>query len=85
MNDNKPITTKRLGRFQISTWNHVYIRKARDDCFDCERVYESVRARIQYSRYNRKTNEFDRQQIWCDPMELRTLAQLLEQEAEFLQ
>ena len=81
MKDNKPIMSKRLGRFQISAWNCERIRKARDD-FDVERHYEFIRACIQYSRYNRSTGMFERQQIWCSPEELRILADLLEQDGE---
>lgn len=82
MKDNKPITSKRLGRFQITAWNYQGIRRARDDDMDCEKPYEFIRVRIQYSRYNWKTKEFDRQQIWCSPDELRILAALLEQQPE---
>ena len=82
MKDNKPIMSKRLGRFQISAWNCERIRNARDDGFDCEKPYEFIRVCIQYSRYNRRTDMFERQQIWCSPDELRTLAALLEQDAD---
>ena len=74
---NKPIMSKRMGRFQVSTWAFKRLRKARHE-FDCEREYEVVRACVQYSRYNRRTGEFERQRIWCDPMELRSLAAVLE-------
>ena len=81
MKGNKPIISKRLGRFQISAWNCERIRKARND-FDVERHYEFIRVCIQYSRYNRSTGMFERQQIWCSPEEQRTLAALLEQDGE---
>jgi hypothetical protein len=75
--ENKPFMSRRLGRFQVSMWSFTRLRKARND-FDAEREYEVVRACVQYSRYNRRSCEFERQQIWCDPMELRSLAALLE-------
>jgi hypothetical protein len=74
---NKPITSRRLGKFQISSWCFNRIRKARND-FDAERQYEVIRTCVQYSRYNRRTGAFERQQIWCDPYELRDLAALLD-------
>jgi hypothetical protein len=81
MSENKPITTKRLGRFKISTWCFNRVRKARND-FEAEREYEVIRACVQYSRYNWLSGRFERQQIWCNPEELRELAALLEMEAE---
>jgi len=74
---NKPIMSKRCGKFQISSWSFNRIRKARND-FDAEREYEVIRTCVQYSRYNRGTGQFERQQIWCDPYELRDLAGLLD-------
>ena len=74
---NRPIMSRRLGKFQISSWSFKRLRAARDD-FDAEREYEVIRACVQYSRYNRHTGEFERQQIWCDPHELRDLAALLD-------
>ena len=74
---NKPIMSKRLGKFQISSWCFKRIRHARH-FFDAEREYEVIRTCVQYSRYNRHTGRFDRQQIWCDPYELRDLAGLLD-------
>jgi len=74
---NKPIMSKRFGKFQISSWCFKRIRKARND-FDAEREYEVIRACVQYSRYKRRTGLFERQQIWCDPAELRDIAALLD-------
>lgn len=74
---NKPILSKRVGKFQISSWCFNRIRKARND-FDAEQEYEVIRTCIQYSRYNRRSNTFERQQIWCDPFELRDLSALLD-------
>jgi hypothetical protein len=78
---NKPIMSKRYGRFQISSWCFNRIRKARND-FDAEQEYEVIRTCLQYSRYNRRSGTFERQQIWCDPFELRDLAALLDGLAE---
>lgn len=74
---NKPIMSKRMGRFQVSTWAFNRLRKARHE-FDCERQYEVVRACVQYSQFDYRSNRYIRQQIWCDPSELRSLYALLD-------
>ncbi len=74
---NKPIRKARIGRFQISIWKRKRIIKARND-FDCEREIEQVRACIQYSRFNKMTNSFDNQRVWCNPDELRSLVEVLD-------
>ena len=74
---NKPVMSKRMGRFQVSTWVFKRLKKARHD-FDCEREYEVVRACVQYSQFDYRSNRYIRQQIWCDPYELRTLYALLD-------
>jgi hypothetical protein len=74
---NKPIMSKRVGRFQVSTWVFKRLRKARHE-FDCEREYEVVRACVQYSQFDYRSNKYLRQQIWCDPCELRSLYALLD-------
>ena len=79
--DHRPIISKRLGKFQISSWSFKRLRPARHD-FDAERPYDVVRVCVQYSRFNRGKGLFERQQIWCDPYELRDLAALLDSLAE---
>ena len=74
---NKPIMSKRVGRFQVSTWVFKRLRKARHE-FDCEREYEVVRACVQYSQFDYRNNRYLRQQIWCDPCEVRSLYALLD-------
>ena len=74
---NKPIMSKRIGRFQVSTWCFKRLRKAKND-FDAERECEVFRACVQYSKYDRRSGRFERQQIWCDPIELRSLAAVLD-------
>ena len=74
---NKPIMSKRVGRFQVSTWAFKRLKKARHE-FDCEREYEVVRACVQYSQFDYRSNKYLRQQIWCDPSELRSLYALLD-------
>ena len=75
---NKPIAKKQVGRFQISIWRREKIIPGDKEMFRPERKVEIVRACVQYSRFNRLTREFDRQHIWCSPMELRDLVQVLD-------
>ena len=74
-----PVSKKRIGRFQVTTWVRKKLVPGDEAGFRPEREYESVRACVQYSRYDRRTHEFVRQQIWCNPQELRDLANALEQ------
>ena len=76
--NKKPIVKKRLGRFQVSIWKRKKLFKARND-YDVEREVEIARACIQYSQYNKSTNSWTNQTIWCNPDELRNLVQLLDE------
>lgn len=77
-NENKkPLVRVRLGRFQISIWKRKKLFKAKND-YDVEREVEIVRACIQYSQYNKSTNNWTNQSIWCNPDELRVLVQVLD-------
>ena len=38
-----------------------------------------VRACVQYGRFNKMTNTWENQSIWCAPDELRNLAEVLDQ------
>ena len=76
--DNKgPILKSQVGRFQISLWRRRIIIAARND-FEAEREIERVRMCVQYSRYNHDTNAWDNQSIWCNPEELRDLANVMD-------
>jgi len=73
-----PVAKTKLGRFQVSIWRKKSIVKARNG-FDFDREVERVRACVQYGRFNRVTKEWNNQSIWCDPEELRDLANVLDQ------
>lgn len=73
-----PIAKQRVGRFQISIFKREKLVPARDD-YDVERRFDIVRACVQYSRFNKRSGAYDRQQIWCDPHELRNLVQVLDE------
>ena len=75
----QPISKSKVGRFQISIWKRQKIVPGDESGFRPERTYDIVRACVQYSRFNRLTREFDRQQIWCNPDDLRNLAQALDE------
>ena len=81
MEENKktgPVAKKRMGRFQVSIWKRRKVVPADDGKFRPEREYDAVRACVQYSRYSRRTGEWNRQHIWCNPDELRNLAGVLD-------
>jgi hypothetical protein len=80
INENKrdgPISKSKVGRFQISIWKKKRLLEAKND-FDLEREIETVRACVQYGRFNRATNSWDNQSIWCNPEELHDLMNALE-------
>ena len=73
-----PMMKKQIGRFQVSIWKRRKVVPAKND-FGVEREVDIVRACVQYSRCNRQTGAWERQQIWCEPEELRSLVQVLDQ------
>lgn len=80
INENKkdlPISKSKVGHFQISIWKKKKLLAAKND-FDLEREIETVRACVQYSRFNRATNSWDNQSISCNPEELHDLVNALE-------
>ena len=80
MSKNQPFMKKRVGRFQISVWKcERVVPSPPDRDYIPERVYDVFRACVQYSRYDKKLGDFDRQQIWCNQEELRALALALEE------
>ncbi len=75
---NQPVIKNRVGRFQISIWKKKRVIPAKND-YDIEREYQTVRACIQYSRINKATEQWENQSIWCNPEDLKSLAELLNQ------
>ncbi len=76
---NGPVKKKRMGRFQVTTWVRKRIVPGDESGFRPEREYEVVRACVQYSKFDRQTQQYIRQQIWCDPQELLDLGNLLDE------
>ena len=77
MNESKaPYKRSRSGRFQVSLFKFDrLIRKGND--FMPEQIIKQVRVCIQYSKIDRTTNQWEQQQIWCSPEELRDLGNAL--------
>jgi hypothetical protein len=73
-----PIAKAKAGHFQASMWRRRKVIPADDERFRPEQEVVVIRACIQYSRYNWARRTYDRQCIWCDPHELRALAQAIE-------
>ena len=74
---NTPTARSRIGRFQISIWKRKRVLPAKND-FDIEREVEMARACIRHGRFNRATQSWDNQTIWCNPDELRDLVNALD-------
>ena len=74
---NQPVAKSKVGRFQVSVWKKKKLFQARND-FDVEREVEMVRVCIQYSTFNKGQNTWTNQSIWCNPDELRDLANALD-------
>ena len=80
MSKNKLLMSKRVGKFQISTWDcERVVPSPPGGDFIPERVYNVVRACVQHSRYNRRSGEFERQQVWCDEHDLKELMCVFEE------
>ncbi|MFB3789396.1 MAG: hypothetical protein ACE15F_23800 [bacterium] len=57
-----PLVKNRIGHFQLSLWKQKRIIPAKHS-FDVEREVESVRACIQYSRFDRTKKAWENQSI----------------------
>ena len=74
----EPISKARSGPFQISIWKRKKVIPAKND-YDCEREVDVVRACIQHGRKDRNTGNWNNQAIWCNPSELASLKEALEE------
>jgi len=72
-----PIAKSRSGRFQVTFWDTKVTIKAKN-AFDIEREVDTVRACVQHSRFNRESETWENNSIWCNPRELGDLAEALE-------
>ena len=67
-----PYKKSKSGRFQVSLFKfEKLIRKG--DTIRSELIVDNFRVCIQYSTFSKKYNNWQRQQIWCSPEELRDL------------
>ena len=60
---NKPVYKDRIGRFQISIWKNERVVDDKD--FLMSKVVETSKACLQYSQYNKNTDSWESQRIWC--------------------
>ena len=74
-----PYLKCRVGRFQIGLWKREKILPARPDGFAIERKVEIERISVQYSRFDRTLQKWENQTIWCHPIELRDLANAMDE------
>ena len=71
-----PETKSQVGKFQVSLWRRTRVIAPRND-YETERSFEEVRALVQHSRFNRSSDTWDTQRIWCHPDGLRDLMDAL--------
>ena len=72
-----PFAKAQQGSFQVSQWKNLRTVEPMNP-FDMQREVETVRACVQYGRFNRETKKWENDVIWCYPRELNDLAQALE-------
>ena len=77
---NKPIKKVKAGRFQISLWKfrRLLTSGSPDSTAYHEQWVDVDRVCIQYSTFNRATNQWENQSIWCAPGDLRNLVNVLD-------
>ena len=76
-----PVSRVRVGRLQLSLWTKKVIVAHADEnlrAFSPERETAIDSVCLQSSRYDRKTQKWERSQIWLKPEELRDLGGVME-------
>ncbi|MFC1606868.1 hypothetical protein ACFL47_02765 [Candidatus Latescibacterota bacterium] len=73
----KPYRKSKSGRFQISLFKFEKVIRNGDD-IRSEVSVDNIRVCVQYSKFNNKAGEWQRQQIWCTPEELRDLVDAID-------
>ncbi len=79
-NKKQPIYKDKAGRFKISVWKSE--RAIDDKNFLMSKVVDTSKACIQYSQYNKNTNSWQTQQIWCFCNDVHNLVKLLDRIGE---
>ena len=85
----QPYRKTKSGRFQISLFKFEKVIR-NGDTIRSEVIIDNIRVCVQYSNYNNKAGEWQRQQIWCTPEELRDLVNAIDnltlrEESELIQ
>jgi len=73
----QPYRKSKTGRFQISLFKFEKVIKNGDTIRSEVRI-DNIRACVQYSNYNNRAGEWQRQQIWCSPEELRDIVSAID-------
>ena len=73
----QPYRKSKSGRFQISLFKFEKVIR-NGDTIRSEVIIDNIRACVQYSKYNNKAGEWQRQQIWCSPEELRDIVDVID-------
>ena len=72
-----PYRKSRSGRYQISLFKFEKVIRNGDSIRSEVRI-DNIRVCVQYSNYNNRAGEWQRQQIWCTPEELRDLVDAID-------
>ena len=77
---NGPIKKVKVERFEISLWQfrRLLTSGSPDSTAYHEQWVDVDRVCIQYSTFNRATNQYENQRIWCAPCDLRNLVNVLD-------
>ena len=73
----QPYRKSKAGRFQISLFKFEKVIR-NGDTIRSEVIIDNIRACVQYSKYNNYAGEWQRQQIWCTPEELRDIVDAID-------
>ncbi|MBT4483460.1 MAG: hypothetical protein HOC71_07265 [Candidatus Latescibacteria bacterium] len=73
----QPYRKSKSGRFQISLFKFEKVIR-NGDTIRSEVIVDNIRVCVQYSKFNNRAGEWQRQQIWCTPEELRDLVDAID-------
>lgn len=81
---NKPLKKVRVGRFQISLWQFKRLLTSGDpeSIIYTEQWTDVAKVCVQYSTFNKGTNHWENQKIWCAPDDLRDFQEAIDQLSE---
>lgn len=84
INHTGPFRKVRVGRFEISLWQWTKLITAPQQQRDYkpDREYIVRRAKIRFSRYNKRDGLWEEEAVWCNISDLEELRQALDKLSE---